>query len=134
MDKIELKLDLLDAGELAQKYIELRKLRNAKKKEVTAIEGQMDEVSAKMLALCNELNAKTIQTPYGTISRKTTTRFGTNDWGSFYEMVNKYDAPYVFEKRIMNTAMEEFLQAHPEAEPPGLNKTVSYVISVRKPT
>ena len=125
---------LLDAGELADTYIALRTIRDAKKKEVTAIEDQMDAISAQMLALCNEIDASTIRTPYGTISRKTTTRFGTNDWGSFYEMVTKYDAPYLFEKRIMNTAMEEFLQAHPEAEPPGLTKNVFYVISVRKPT
>ena len=127
-----------DAAKLAARYIELRKQRKAlltKYEEIDkTLSSEMDEISKQMLGICNDINANTIRTPNGTISRKTTTRFNTSDWSAFYNMVNQYDAPYLLQKRISDIALAEFLEEHPEAEPPGLIKNVSYQISVRKPS
>ena len=95
---------------------------------------QMELITNALSHICEETNASSIRTEHGTIIRSMQTRYSTSDWGSFHDMVNRYHAPYLLEKRILNSAMKEFLEEHPEAFPPGLYADNKYVISVRRPT
>lgn len=126
------------AGELADMYI---KLRDAKKKldkiyetKKEAIENQMQGVTNKLNELCEKLNATSIRTNHGTIIRSVTTDYHTTDWDAMHRVVLDYSAPYLLWKRINNSAMKEFLEAHPEVYPPGLRIDSKYTVSVRKPT
>ena len=64
----------------------------------------------------------------------TKTRYNTTDWDSFKSFVMENDALDLFEKRIAQTNMKQFLDEHPGVVPPGLNSMTEYAISVRKPT
>lgn len=126
-----------NADQLAEEYIDLRTQRSILTKEFEEKDGvlsaQMEAISNKMLEMCEQANATSIRTEHGTITRKIHTRYSTTDWGSMYEVINKYHAPHLLEKRITASAMKEFLEEYPEAYPPGMYTDNKYIISVMKP-
>lgn len=127
----------LTADELAAMYIKLRTERAVLAEEYEQKDGvlkeKMDGITDQLMAICKEQNASSIRTAHGTIIRSITTRYWTNDWAALHKVVVDWQAPYLLEKRIHNSAMKEFLQEHPEAMPTGLNVDNRYAISVRKP-
>ncbi len=128
---------LLKADELATVYIKIRTAIKDKeeehKTELAPLQEQMDTISDALLTLCKEQNASTIKTDYGTISRRTTSRYWTSDWERMYDFIKEHDAPYLLEQRIHNTNMKKFLDENPDELPVGLQANTKYAISVRKP-
>lgn len=128
----------LSADQLAETYIRLRNERAVLAEEFeqkdSVLRAEMESISNTLLEICKEQDATSIRTEHGTIIRSITSRYWTNDWGSMHDLIIKYKAPYLLEKRIMNSAMRDFLEDNPEAFPPGLNVDNKYTISVRKPT
>jgi hypothetical protein len=59
-------------------------------------------------------------------------RWFTNDWDSFRRFVKDNDALDLFEKRIHQGAMKEFLELNPDLRPEGLNVHREYAVVVRK--
>mgnify|MGYP003338596663 FL=1 len=64
---------------------------------------------------------KTMRTDYGTIMLGTKTRYFTTDWDSFKKFVMEHEALDLFEKRIAQLNMAQFLEENPGVVPPGLN-------------
>lgn len=131
-------MDVADfpADQLAEVYIKIRDKRDALKRqfeeEYSKLESQLDIISAEMLELCKENNADSIKTPAGTIMRRVDTRFWTNDWDSFYEFVQENDAYALFEKRIHQGNMKQYLEENPDLLPKGLMSDSKYKITVRR--
>ena len=130
--------DTMTAGELAEQhryFDDLRKQLKQKYENKDAIlETELNAIKHRLLSLCNEQDASSIRTEYGTIIRSIKTRYENKDWDSMYEFVLEHSAPYLLQKRINETAMKEFLENNPDAYPKGLNIASEYKISVRKPT
>ena len=126
------------AAALAEKYIKLRDARKKLKELYEAkdalLETEMNDISGNLLELCKEQDASSIKTTGGTIIRSITTQYDPGDWDAVYEVVKKYNAPYLLQKRIHNGAMKEFLDQHPEAFPVGMNVNNRYTITVRRPS
>lgn len=106
----------------------------ARKDEIKGLREQLDLVSAKILEICNEQNLDSLRTPSGTVTRRTVTRYWTNDWESMYRFIKEQDAPHLLEQRIHNGNMRQFLEENPDTLPMGLNADTKYAITVRKPT
>jgi hypothetical protein len=124
------------ADKLADIYIKIRDKRDELKRnfeeEYAKLGEQLDVLSSEMLELCKENNADSIKTPAGTIMRRVETRFWTNDWDSFYDFVNEEDAFGLFEKRIHQGNMKQFLEENPDKMPKGLMSDSKYKITVRR--
>jgi hypothetical protein len=124
------------ADKLADIYIKIRDRRDELKRnfeeEYAKLGEQLDVLSSEMLELCKENNADSIKTPAGTIMRRVETRFWTNDWDSFYDFVNEEDAFGLFEKRIHQGNMKQFLEENPDKMPKGLMSDSKYKITVRR--
>jgi hypothetical protein len=124
--------------ELARVYLKLRTaiydLKEQQRDALQVLEEQMNAVSAVLLTACNALNADSIKTASGTVSRRVTSRYWTSDWGSMYEFIKEHDAPFLLEQRIHNGNMKDFLEDHPDVLPIGLQADRKFVIQVRKPT
>jgi len=124
------------ADKLADIYIKIRDKRDELKRnfeeEYAKLGEQLDILSSEMLELCKENNADSIKTPAGTIMRRVETRFWTNDWDSFYDFVNEEDAFGLFEKRIHQGNMKQFLEENPDKMPKGLMSDSKYKITVRR--
>ena len=124
------------ADKLADIYIKIRDKREEMKakfeEEYSKLTEQLDILFGEMLELCKENNADSIKTPAGTIMRRVETRFWTNDWDSFYNFVEEEDAFGLFEKRIHQGNMKQFLEENPDKMPKGLMSDSKYKITVRR--
>lgn len=106
----------------------------AHKDAMAELKGHIDLVSAKILEICNTQNLDSLRTPSGTVTRRTVTRYWTNDWESMYRFIKEQDAPHLLEQRIHNGNMRQYIEENPDALPMGLNADTKYAITVRKPT
>ncbi len=106
----------------------------AHKDEIRELKEHLDIVTTKILEICNEQNLDSLRTPMGTVTRRTVTRYWTNDWESMYRFIKEQDAPHLLEQRIHNGNMRQFLEENPDTLPMGLNADTKYAITVRKPT
>jgi hypothetical protein len=124
------------ADKLAELYLKIRDKRDALTREYEQkhkeIEEQLDIVAGEMLEICKENGADSIKTPAGTIMRSVATRYWTNDWDSMYNFIKEHDALGLFEKRIHQTNMKQFLEENPDVFPPGMLVDSKYKIIVRR--
>ena len=124
------------AGKLAAVYIKIR----TKRQEIAALfeeedaklKGALESVEEKMLEKCKEEDADSIKTPYGTIIRTVKSRYWAADWAVFNDYVLKHEALDLFEKRVHQTNMTQWMEEHPDDPVPGLNIERKYACSVRK--
>lgn len=129
-------MDTIPADKLVKAYIKLRDARALLKSEYEAEDEKLLEkiatIEGKLLEFCKDSGADGIKTPFGTASRVVKERWFTNDWDSFRRFVKENDALDLFEKRIHQGAMKEFLEANPDLRPEGLNVHREYAVVVRK--
>jgi len=102
--------------------------------EVEIIKAQQAEIATAMKEQMQALGVTSVRTDQGTVVLSVKTRYSTSDWDSFKSFVVEHDALDLFEKRIAQTNMKQFLDENPGVVPPGLNSNAEYDISVRKPS
>lgn len=112
----------------------IQELTAAYETEVEVLKAQQDQVKSALKEQMLALGLTSVRTTEGTVILSTKTRYSTTDWDEFKEFVKEYDALDLFEKRIAQTNMAQFLKENPALVPPGLNSNAEYSISVRKPT
>lgn len=121
---------------LVKVYVKLRSARDAlrndyenKDKELLA---QMNVIESEILSFCKTSGLDSLKTQYGTAIRSVKERYWCTDWDSFRNFVKEHDAIDLFEKRIHQTNMKQFMESNPELLPPGLNLDREYSITIRK--
>jgi hypothetical protein len=126
------------ADKLVPVYIKIRDAIREKehqhKEEMATLKEQLEAVSQALLEICDENGQDGFRTPYGTVTRKVTSRYWTSDWEAMYKMIKEHDAPYLLEQRIHNGNLKQFLEENPDVLPVGLQADRKYTVQVRKPT
>ena len=110
----------------------LGELRAAYDAEEKALKEQMTKIKGALLDYCKEQNVESVRTAEGLFYRNVTTRYWTSDWEAMGKFVVEHDVPELFEKRLHQGNMKQFLEANPEVLPPGLNVDSEYTITVRR--
>lgn len=110
----------------------LGELRAAYDAEEKALKEQMVKIKGALLDYCKEQNVESVRTAEGLFYRNVTTRYWTSDWEAMGKFVVEHDVPELFEKRLHQGNMKQFLEANPEVLPPGLNVDSEYTITVRR--
>jgi hypothetical protein len=107
----------------------------------TEYETQLDELKAQQQEVANEMKNRmqklgmaSVRTTEGTIVLGQKTRYFTSDWDSFKQFVLEHEVLDLFEKRIAQGNMKQFMEENPGVVPPGLNSDSEVTITVRKPT
>lgn len=113
---------------------EVQRLTKEYESQIEAIKAQQETVKNALKDQMLAMGMSSVRTDQGTVVLSVKTRFNTSDWDSFKEFVKEHDALDLFEKRIAQTNMGQFLEENPGVLPPGLNSVKEYAISVRKPT
>lgn len=130
--------DKLTINDLVSVYRKIREtIAQHEEEHATKVKGlreQLELVTNELLSHCNEQDVDSVRTPSGTVSRRVQTRYWTNDWGSFQEFVKEHDAQHLYQKRLHNENVRQFLEENPDVLPAGLQAERKFVISVRKPT
>ena len=118
-----------------------RKIRTRIQELTTEYETQVEGLKAQQQEISNAIKdhmlvtgVKTVRTDEGTIILSQKTRYSTHDWDAFKSFVLEHQVLDLFEKRIAQTNMKQFLEENPGVVPPGLNSDSEYAITVRKPT
>jgi len=102
--------------------------------QVEILKAQQEEIKNAMKEQMQALGVTSVRTDQGTVVLSVKTRYSTADWDSFKKFVMEHDALDLFEKRIAQLNMKQFLEENPGVVPPGLNSNSEYDISVRKPS
>lgn len=130
--------DTIPLDRLAKVYRKIREQISTLTKEydtqVEVLKAQQEEIKAAMKDQMQAIGVTSVRTAQGTVVLSVKTRYSTADWDSFKKFVVEHDAIDLFEKRIAQTNMKQFLEENPGVVPPGLNSNAEYDISVRKPT
>jgi hypothetical protein len=123
--------------ELVEAYINIRNQREKLLREYEeadrALKSELQQLDVALLEICNNINADSIKTGHGTVSRRLNEKFYCTDWDHFYKFVIDNEAPQLLEKRVAQSNFREFLSQHSgDGLPPGINTMREFVISVRK--
>ena len=110
----------------------LGELRAAYDAEEKALREQMTKIKGALLDYCKEQNVESVRTAEGLFYRNVTTRYWTSDWEAMGKFVLEHGVPELFETRLHQGNMKQFLEANPEVLPPGLNVDSEYTITVRR--
>lgn len=124
------------ADKLVKTYIKIRDKRkeiaDAYEKEDKELQESLDMIEKELLEVFKDTGAESLRTEFGTVSRRVSKRYWTNDWHSFYEFLKEHGSMELLEKRIAQTNMATFLEENPDVLPPGLNVDSRYAVSVRR--
>ena len=125
--------------ELVKVYLTIRNERErieaewaVKDKELKV---ELDVLAQKFMTHCNESNAKSIRTDYGTVIRKLNERYTVSDGTAFRQFVMDNEMPELLEARIAQANFKEFIaERKADGLPPGVNVMREFTIVVRKPS
>ena len=102
--------------------------------KIEELKFQQQEIANAMKDILKATGQKTATTAEGTIMLGTKTRYTTNDWDAFKKFVAEHDVLDLFEKRISQGNMKQWLEENPTLVPPGLDQATEFTITVRKPS
>jgi len=124
-----------DADKLVTAYIAMRDKRSELKKQFEEEDGvlreNMDKIEHAILEHCKENNIESLKTTSGTAYKRVSERYWATDWDAFNQYVKEHDILEVYEKRIAQGNMKQFLEDNPGATPP-INVDRKFTISVRR--
>ena len=110
----------------------LTEMQTAFAAEEKKLVDQMAKVKTALLNYCKEQNVESVRTGEGLFFRGVKTRYWTNNWDAMGKFVVAHNVPDLFEKRLHQGNVKQFLEEHPDLLPPGLNVDSEYTITVRK--
>ena len=126
----------LSAEKLTKAYIKIREERASLsasfREKDTALVNQLDIVRQGLLDYCDSHKVESVKTSEGLFYRTTKTKYWTSDWESMHKFILEHGVPELFDKRLNQSNLKEFLEDNPDVYPEGLNKDTEYVITVRK--
>ena len=131
---VDAKLD-----ELVKVYLTIRNERERLEAEWSVkdkeLKQELDVLAQTFMVHCNESNAKSIRTDYGTIMRKLNERYTVSDGEAFRKFVMENQMPELLEARIAQNNFKEFIaERKADGLPPGVNVMMEFTIVVRKPS
>ena len=130
--------ELIPLDKLAKVYIKIRdrvqELTRAYETEVEALKAQQDQVKHAMKDQLLAMGATSSRTDAGTVILSEKTRYYAQDWDAMKDFIREHDALDLFEKRLAQKNVEQFLSDNPGVVPPGLQSQTEYDVSVRRPS
>ena len=130
--------ETIPLDKLAKVYSKIRtriqELTTEYETQVEGLKTTQQEVSNAIKDHMLQTGLKSVRTDEGTIILSQKTRYSTHYWDAFKSFVLEHQVLDLFEKRIAQLNMKQFLEENPGVVPPGLNSDSEYAITVRKPT
>ncbi len=108
------------------------KIRKKYDEQDSALKKVKDEVEQFMLQEMKNMNLQAFEVPgEGVANIRVKRRFGGADWGLVWRFVVDNDCPQMLQKRLLDTAVQQYLDEHGTL-PPGINTEAKQVIVVTK--
>jgi len=129
-------VDGVNLDKMTRVYLKIRDAKEALyekyKSDTAELDEQLETIEQEINEVCKQMNASSIRTKHGTISRSVKPRYWTSDWDSLYQVIKEHDAFALLTKSIHQANMKEFLAENPNVLPAGLNVENSYSVVVRR--
>lgn len=107
-------------------------LRTKYEKQDSKLRAARDQVELFLLEELKRLGMTACEVPgEGVASVRVKRRFGVADWGVFWAWVVENKCPEFMQKRLLDTAVQTYLEANGEL-PPAVNSEARQVIAVTK--
>lgn len=130
--------EVIPMDRLAKVYVKIRdkisELTRDYETQVETLKAQQAQVASTMKDQLRAMGSLSSKTEFGTVSLITKTRYYAMDKDAFKRFVIENDAADLYEQRVAQKNMAEFLEKNPGNVPPGLNIVSEIEVSVRKPT
>lgn len=107
--------------------------RHAWEAEDALLEADQQKIKAVLLHMLNESGAKSFATDRGTVYRREVMKPSAADWGAIWTWMKEHDAPDLVERRLKVGFIQEYMEEHAGAIPPGINVHRVFEVSVRRP-
>ena len=117
---------------LVRVYLKMKTAKEAHEAETKKIDRQMEQIKSALLEYCKTQSVESVRTGEGLFYRSIKKRYTTNNWEAMGQFVLEHQVPELYEKRLHQGNVQQFLEEHPELLPPGLNVDSEYTITVRK--
>ena len=121
---------------LVKTFVKIRDARDKvvreAEEEAKGLQVQLDLIKSALLEHCKTNMVDSVKTEFGTFIRGIKTRYWTNDWENFGKFAVENNASDLYEKRLHQGNMAQFIEENPEKIPPGLNVDKEYTITVRR--
>lgn len=126
------KLQSAPTEQLVKLYIQLRDSIAEKEREIKERHKKQEMIEEVLLARCNDAGGNISIPNLGRVARKLSKRYWTTNWPALYQVIKEHDAFHLLHQRITTTAMEEFLESHPDIMPEGLNLDSKHTVVVTR--
>jgi hypothetical protein len=103
-------------------------------KKDAELKEQLDMVGKMLINIMDEQGALSLRTGEGSVTKVVKNKYWNVDWPAFNEFVREKNLLDLFEHRIAQKNMAEFLESNPGVAVPGLQMDRRYDVVVRKPT
>lgn len=128
---------MADAEHLVETYLTIRRQRETLKADYESkdseLKGDMEQISAALLDICNTTNVNGLRTSHGSVTRQVKDRFFCTDWDNFRKFVETEGSIDLLERRIHQRNFKEFMaERSGDGLPPGVNVLREFDIVVRK--
>jgi len=121
---------------LTRVYIKIRdakaKMKAEFDKKYKELDEQQDKVKGALLTYCKEQDVESVRTESGLFYRSVKTRYWASDWEAVNEFVIANKMPEMYEKRINQSVVKQWLEENPDDALDFINLKSEYQISVRK--
>lgn len=121
---------------LTKTYIKIREQRSilsASFKEADAkLVRQQDSIKSALLKHCEQHNTESVRTSEGLFFRSTKTRYYCEDWDLMYTFIKEHNIPELFDKRLNQTNVRQFIEENPNNIPSSIKIATEVVVTVRK--
>lgn len=108
--------------------------RHAWEAEDALLAEDEQKIKAILLDMLNKSGAKSFATDRGTVYRREVMKPSAADWSAIWAWAKANDAMEIFEKRLKVGFIQDFMEEHNGAIPPGINVHRVFEVSVRRPT
>jgi hypothetical protein len=110
-----------------------RELAERYREEDGSLDEQLNKAKGILLQHCKDSKTKSGTTEDGhTFTRQEKTRYVTQDWAALNKVILEHEVPELYEKRIHQGNMKQFLIENPDVLPAGLRADSEYIIVVRR--
>ena len=126
----------IDLTRVVNAFINIRDARAKLKQEFEAKDDELKasqlKLEAVLLGHLNERSIENVRTEAGTFYRQVDIKPSCADWDALNKWVAENDAWDVYERRLKKTFVSQYMEAHEDALPPGVNVHREYVVRVRR--
>ena len=127
----------IPVDKLVRMYLKVREakqeLSRQYKEEESVLNEDLDRLDALLQSHLESNNQKSVTTIDGhQFYRQLRSKYATSDWAALNKVVLEHEVPELFEKRIHQGNMKQFLTENPDVLPAGLRCDSEYTVTVRR--